>query len=208
MLQNRSNIIEMFNRPNGIWELLIAVILVCCTLAIGVSIALAFHGSKKQHIAKKEKKSVVETGTMTLFFVIFYFIIRLQIGVIVIASIPLKTGMIIVGLSIIIIGTYINVMGRMQLGKYWANQIKIYQDQKLMTSGVFKYVRHPLYASLIWIFFGASILFANVPALLSNLLIFIPFMYYRAKQEELLLRREFKEYNKYVNCTGMFFPKL
>ncbi|MGK0469242.1 MAG: protein-S-isoprenylcysteine O-methyltransferase Ste14, partial [Clostridium sp.] len=38
--------------------------------------------------------------------------------------------------------------------------------------------------------------------------IFIPFMYYRAKQEETLLIQTFSEYNDYIKRTGMFFPKI
>jgi protein-S-isoprenylcysteine O-methyltransferase Ste14 len=33
-------------------------------------------------------------------------------------------------------------------------------------------------------------------------------MYYRAKQEERLLEKEFKNYRAYKKEVGMFFPKL
>jgi protein-S-isoprenylcysteine O-methyltransferase Ste14 len=108
---------------------------------------------------------------------------------------------------IIIVGCIINILGRFRLGGNWANQVKIYKDQTLVTKAVYGIVRHPLYASLIWMFYGASLVYLNYAAFLANSLLFIPFMYYRAKQEETLLAKEFKGYNKYRENVGMFFPK-
>jgi protein-S-isoprenylcysteine O-methyltransferase Ste14 len=94
------------------------------------------------------------------------------------------------------------------LGKNWANQIKIYSKHTLITKGVYKIVRHPLYASLIWIFYACSVLYLNWLAFLLNTLIFVPMMNYRAKQEEELLEKQFKDYKRYKNKVGRFFPKL
>ena len=48
----------------------------------------------------------------------------------------------------------------------------------------------------------------NYLVFILNTIIFIPFMYYRAKQEEKELVKEFKEYKDYSKKTGMFFPKI
>ena len=78
--------------------------------------------------ATKEKRSIVETGTMTLFFVGFYLLIRFQIGTI---QIPhnLQYILILSGLTMVVAGCTINIVGRLNLGKNWANQIRIYQNQ-------------------------------------------------------------------------------
>jgi len=69
-------------------------------------------------------------------------------------------------------------------------------------------VRHPLYASIMLMLFGGSIAYRNWLSAVLTAFVFIPFMYYRAKQEETLLQEEFTEYEEYKNTTGMFFPKL
>jgi protein-S-isoprenylcysteine O-methyltransferase Ste14 len=145
---------------------------------------------------------------MLLFFICFYLVIRFNIGVITIENLSIRILIIIVGLLIIIIGTFVNIKGRIDLGKNWANHIKIYKNHTLVSTGVYRLVRHPLYASLIWAFYGASLVYLNFIALLLNTFIFIPFMYYRAKQEEELLDKEFFDYNKYKRRVAMFFPKL
>ena len=90
----------------------------------------------------------------------------------------------------------------------WANQVTIYKNQQLIKTGVYKYVRHPLYASLIWMFYGACLVYPNYLALIANTILFVPFMFYRAKQEEKLLMERFEEYGEYKKTTGMLFPKL
>jgi protein-S-isoprenylcysteine O-methyltransferase Ste14 len=119
----------------------------------------------------------------------------------------LRFVMILLGLAAIALGCIVNIKGRMNLGGNWANQIRIYKDQTLVTHGVYKIVRHPLYASLIWMFYGACLVYQNGAAFAANTLIFIPFMYYRAKQEEAMLCKRFINYETYRQKTGMFFPK-
>ena len=192
----------------GYVEIFSTLMIVLCALIIFTSILINFIESKSRKSVKKEKKSVVETGTMFAFFIILYLVIRFGILKIEIQSTSLKIILVIFGTLIIVLGTIFNVLGRLKLKQNWANQIRIYKNQTLIKKGVYGIVRHPLYASLIWVFYGASLVYHNILALLLNSLIFIPFMYYRAKQEEKLLIERFKEYKEYINKVGMFFPKI
>lgn len=98
------------------------------------------------------------------------------------------------GLGLVILGTVVNVAGRLALGKNWGNQVIIYDDHKLVTNGSYRFVRHPLYAGLIWMFAGAALVFQNWAALAGTILVFFPAMHYRAKQEEQALVAQFPEY--------------
>jgi protein-S-isoprenylcysteine O-methyltransferase Ste14 len=202
-----NNFIELSSSPLGILQITSLVIIILCTLAIILSIIINFSEANRRRV-KQNKNSIVETGTMFLFFMIFYLTIRLNFGSFVINNLVLRIFLILTGLFIIVFGTFVNILGRINLGKNWANQVKIYENQTLVTSGVFRLVRHPLYASLIWIFYGASLVYVNYLAFLLNTFIFIPFIYYRAKQEEKLLIQEFKNYREYIQKVGMFFPKI
>jgi protein-S-isoprenylcysteine O-methyltransferase Ste14 len=78
----------------------------------------------------------------------------------------------------------------------------------LVTHGVYRWLRHPLYASLVWMFTGAALLFLNPLALAANLGVFLPAMIYRGHQEEVALTGEFPAYAEYRRHTGMLVPKL
>ena len=56
--------------------------------------------------------------------------------------------------------------------------------------------------------YSFEILFKKYIVIILNTIVFIPFMYYRAKQEEKELVKVFPEYNNYKKNTGMFFPKI
>jgi len=184
------------------------VIVVICILAILFSIAIDFSEFHKKKNVKKEKKSIVETGTMFLFFLFYYLIIRIRIGAFFIKNQTVSICILSIGLILIMIGCYVNIKGRLELKSNWSNQIKVYTDHTLVTSGVYSFVRHPLYASLISMYIGGAFLYLNYLALILNIFVFLPFMYYRAKQEEKILITVFENYKIYQSKTGMFFPKI
>jgi protein-S-isoprenylcysteine O-methyltransferase Ste14 len=187
--------------PIFIVNLIVAV----CIFSIFLAVLLNFLDDKGSvHKPKKQKKSIVETGTMTLFFILVYFLLRFRVGSFE-QSNWLSVG---IGLMVMVFGTFFNIWGRKYLGDNWANQIKIYDNHKLVTGGPYKFVRHPLYASLIWMFYASSFIYANWAVFIVTTVIFVPFMYYRAKQEEKLLTQQFEEYKIYAKKTGMFFPKI
>ncbi len=183
------------------------IIIIICLFALFTSILINFVEAKNKNV-KRQKKSIVETGTMTLFFLAFYSLIRFKIGEIALTNQTFQVVLIVLGLAMIIFGTFFNILGRFNLGKNWANQVKIYNNQNLITTGTYGIVRHPLYSSLMLMFYGACLIYPNYLAFLANTFIFIPFMYYRAKQEEKLLSKTFKEYEIYKKKVGMFLPKF
>jgi protein-S-isoprenylcysteine O-methyltransferase Ste14 len=190
------------------FSFIIQLIICSSVLALFVSILIDFTLYTRDEHIKKEKKSIVETGTMTLFLFSFYLILITKIGIVPIYNSNLKHIVIITGTLAIVSGCIVNILGRFNLGSNWANQIKIYDEHTLIQNGMYKIVRHPLYASIMLMFYGACLVYRNILCFLAVTFIFIPFMYYRAKQEETLLILTFYEYNDYKKTTGMFFPKI
>jgi protein-S-isoprenylcysteine O-methyltransferase Ste14 len=180
------------------------LIVTLCTISVLTAVFTNFQLARGSRAIRAKRKSVVETGSMLAFFFGFYALIRLRIGV---HEIPGSYyPMAIVGLLLLVLGAAVNIKGRFALGRNWGNQVIIYEDHSLVTGGIYRIVRHPLYASLIWMFLGASLVFQNWAALLATVLIFLPGMYYRAQQEEKALAAQFPGFKEYRNQTGMFFP--
>lgn len=159
---------------------------------------------KRKKMKKKEVKSIVETASMSAFFVLIAVVVNFRIGTFKFHNTYLN----IFFLIIYIIGLATNLLGRYFLGNNWGNNVVIYKDHTLVTKGVYKIVRHPLYASIIWMIYSIGVLRGNYMVFILNTLIFIPFMYYRAKQEEKELRKVFNDYDDYIKRTGMFFPNI
>jgi len=79
----------------------------------------------------------------------------------------------------------------------------------LVTSGAFKYFRHPLYGAYVSFFnFGFAVLMNNWIYMIWALGM-IPVWHWNIRREEELMRKEFgQEYVDYCARTGRFFVKI
>lgn len=173
-----------------------------------LGIYINFERAKRQRNIRKKRKSIVETGTMTLFYFFIYFIIVKKIGYFRVENIEVENIIRLLGALSILIGGVLNIIGRLNLGKNWANHIIIYETHTFVTKGLYSIVRHPLYSSIMLMFYGASLAFSNYMVIVLTSIIFIPFMNYRAKQEEEELLKIFPEYKEYKKRVWRFFPKI
>jgi protein-S-isoprenylcysteine O-methyltransferase Ste14 len=185
----------------------VVVMLAFVTIAAAVVLDFRNYHRQSKNVVSSDR-SFVETGSMTAFFILYYLVVRLRLLEVVLTG-PARTTPIVAGMVLIVVGVAFNVWGRLVLKAGWANQIKIYEGQRLLTTGPFAVVRHPLYASLIWIFVGGSLIYSNLLSLVLTLTVFVPMMYVRAKKEDALLLANFKdEYERYRGRTWMLFPRM
>ena len=193
----------------GVKAIYIAARIICMasTIAVIAAVVWDFVRFNARQDSVVEKRSIVATVTMFLFFFVFYIVIVMRVGVVLLPGYVYAV-LCTIGASLLALGAVVNILGRIHLGNRWSDHIKIYSDHSLVTGGIYSIVRHPLYASLIWMFYGASFVYANWIGFLLNTFIFIPMMYYRARQEEALLVDRFPEYEDYQSRVGMFFPKI
>lgn len=114
----------------------------------------------------------------------------------------------LIGIFFFAAGIRLSVAGRQALGENWNHMIdyQIKQKQQLVTDGIFKYVRHPIYGGFLLMMVGVEIILHSWLFILVAITIF-PFIYLQSKKEESILARHFhKEYLSYMHRTKMFFP--
>lgn len=80
------------------------------------------------------------------------------------------------------------------------------QNAELIQSGIYKYVRHPIYSGILFFTFGYSIYSENTLRLLVFFTLLILFRF-KAAYEEKLLQDKYPNYAAYKKTTGMFLPK-
>ena len=105
------------------------------------------------------------------------------------------------GIVIFLIGTFLYFKWEM----FWH---KTYKGQ-LVTEGIFQYIRHPHYTSLLIVGFGLALFFCSLAALLIAI-IAIPIMIWSIIDEEKLLIKQYgKEYKEYIKkVPWRMIPKI
>jgi len=110
------------------------------------------------------------------------------------------------GIPVLLFGAFSYFYNLKMMGKYWT--ITVEKKDKIVKSGFFKYIRHPLYMGAMASCLGLIIITYNLALLILFLLIDLPYTYYRAKLEEKILSKELKGYKDYMKKTWMFIPKI
>jgi protein-S-isoprenylcysteine O-methyltransferase Ste14 len=95
-----------------------------------------------------------------------------------------------------------------RMGKDWRMDVSERDRGALITDGLFRYVRHPIYAFQVLLMLCTAIIAPNAPVLLVAAL-HLAIMNFKAHNEERhLLRTHGDDYARYIERTGRFFPRL
>jgi len=93
------------------------------------------------------------------------------------------------------------------LGRNWAAILQIRREHSLVTNGLYRYMRHPMYAAhLLWAI-AQGLLLENWLAGWAFLVISVPFYLLRMPKEEKMMLEQFgQEYRQYISRTGRIIP--
>lgn len=94
------------------------------------------------------------------------------------------------------------------LGQNWSMTLEIRQGHTLVTRGVYRSIRHPMYAA-IWLFgLAQGLLLSNGLAGWSAFVAFAVLYFVRTPREEQMMCERFgDEYRDYMRRTGRLFPR-
>jgi len=81
------------------------------------------------------------------------------------------------------------------------------QQADLITSGVYKYIRHPIYTGVLLGAFGVTIWHGHILTLMLSVVL-VGLLTYKSMYEETLLRAQYPDYAAYMQTTGRFLPRI
>ena len=111
----------------------------------------------------------------------------------------LEISFFILSLGILI---FINPVLKFIKSKTTINPIQFDETNKLVTSGIFKYSRNPMYLGMLMIIISTSIFYLNIYSILTPFLFIFWINKFQIKREEAFLAEKFgKEYLSYKNKT-------
>ena len=95
------------------------------------------------------------------------------------------------------------------LGGSWSDRLEVKPGQTLISNGIYRRIRHPMYSAHLLYSIAQAMLLGNWIAGLSFLLLQLPLYIVRIPKEEQMLSAHFgDQYREYMHRTGRFFPRL
>jgi len=93
------------------------------------------------------------------------------------------------------------------LGKNYYASLNLRPDHVLVTSGIYSWIRHPLYIIFLLIWFSLFLLSDNLLIGVTSILSYIIIFLRRVPREEKMLMSQFTDdYIRYKQKTGKYFP--
>lgn len=117
-------------------------------------------------------------------------------------------GVLWAGMLVTALGVGIGVWARLSLGTNWSSMVTLKKGHELVRTGLYRWIRHPIYTGILLAFLGTELIQGRVRGLLGFVILWLSF-YFKARREENFLRQEFGEgFEEHARHTGMFLPKL
>jgi len=110
------------------------------------------------------------------------------------------------GLSIALAGGVIACWSRYLLGKNWSVSVQEKQNHSLIQTGLYKYVRHPIYTGLLLLFAGNALIVGDYRGIVATGIVFCAFWHKLKKEEKLLTELFNHEYLDYKTKTKAIIP--
>jgi protein-S-isoprenylcysteine O-methyltransferase Ste14 len=111
-----------------------------------------------------------------------------------------------IGTLVYVLGLATAVIGRLELGRNWVDleDARVLPEQSLVTGGIYRYIRHPIYAGDVLLLMGLELALNSWLVLLA--LIPLAIVVRQALTEEATLAHVFPGYVAYCKRTKRFIP--
>jgi protein-S-isoprenylcysteine O-methyltransferase Ste14 len=113
------------------------------------------------------------------------------------------------GVPMFALGLLVLRQAHADLGRNWSPTLEITEQHALVTQGIYRHVRHPIYAAIWLMCLAQALLLHNWLAGWAGLICFLPVYMLRVPREEQMMLDHFgEEYRHYMQQTGRVVPRL
>lgn len=189
------------------WFAKVAVLLGCVVM---VAIR-APHGQRSRSVkVVKNRKGALETFLLTLAWLGYFLpLIWVMSPALALADYELSSVPFVAGVVLITVGLWYFHRSHADLGTNWSITLEVRERHQLITDGVYRSVRHPMYSALLLYSLGQAILLPNWIAGPSYLAAMTLLFACRVGPEERMMHEEFgDEYAAYCTRTKRLVPRV
>jgi protein-S-isoprenylcysteine O-methyltransferase Ste14 len=98
--------------------------------------------------------------------------------------------------DLLIVLSFLFMFWVIKINSYAASTVRVEADQKVIDTGPYAYVRHPMYAGAVWLFVGMPLALGSWWSL-GLIVLVVPVLLWRLLDEERILERDLRGYREY-----------
>ncbi|MBE9524456.1 MAG: isoprenylcysteine carboxylmethyltransferase family protein [Chloroflexi bacterium] len=186
-----------------------AVLIILFALAVGyqaIDTPEGFRGSRGEESKRLHRQSIVAAMLIIILFGALFFLPladRYGVGVMIGGQAVRWPGLSLAGFGLALI-----FWSGVALGKLYSAEVTIQKNHQLITTGLYRYIRHPRYLGVIFAALGLSLLFRSWIGLVVSIPL-LGVLLSRIKDEEAVLYEEFGlEWETYRKQSWRLIPYL
>ncbi|MGH7176419.1 MAG: protein-S-isoprenylcysteine O-methyltransferase [Tepidisphaeraceae bacterium] len=167
------------------------------------------HGNRSRGVkVLKSGKGTLEIWLLTLAWIAFFIpLIWVASPAFWFADYPLRAGPLIAGITCFVAGLWMFHRSHSDLGTNWSITLELREQHQLITHGVYRRIRHPMYTSLLLYSVGQALVIPNWVAGPSYLIAIAILFAFRVRAEERMMLDQFGDaYAEYMTRTHRLVP--
>ena len=106
------------------------------------------------------------------------------------------------------VGVGLAIWARAHLGKYWSGDVTIRQEHRLIRTGPYRFVRHPIYSGMLLALIGTVLAVGEYRAIVGFAVILLGFIKKATKEESFLQIQFGADFDEHKRHTGFFLPRF
>jgi len=112
------------------------------------------------------------------------------------------------GIALLWGGVAFAIWARYHIGEYWSARVAVKEDHRVIDSGPYAHVRHPIYSGILLGLIGTALAVGNWRAVIVFIVILIVLILKALAEEKYLTEQLGSAYVEYKKRTGMLSPPI
>jgi protein-S-isoprenylcysteine O-methyltransferase Ste14 len=179
--------------------------------SVAMVVIRAPHGQRSRKVkVAKSRKGGLEVALLTLAWISFFVpLVWVFSPVLAFADYPLRPAPFTAGVSLYVAGLWLFHRSHADLGEFWSITLEVREQHRLVTEGVYRRIRHPMYTALFLYSLGQALVVPNWVAGPAYGVAFGLLFALRIRAEERMMRETFPgEYETYAARTKRLIPGI
>ena len=132
----------------------------------------------------------------------------LRVGPLRLRFLPVEDWIVWSGIALTSLGVALAIWARYSIGQYWSARVTLKEGHRVIRSGPYAWVRHPIYTGILTGLLGTAMVEGQVRGIFAFLVTLAGF-WVKLGIEEQMMRKAFgAEYEEYARRTGALVPRI